>query len=182
MPPLERQMLQTYNGCQMIQADVAREAWEGGMQCSQCQHANRDTAKFCEACGARLIHQCFHCGHHVNPWAKFCEECGTLLMTSTPASDSVRSWQRESESESRFYAVLPLVIGLLQRERRVSYRTLVYGFGLDAASLTEVCDELSFKQLAHDIEGKGLVWTGQHDNIKIPPVPPTATHAPPSAI
>jgi class 3 adenylate cyclase len=72
-----------------------------------------------------------------------------------------------------------LVIGLLQRERRVSYRTLVYGFGLDAASLTEVCDELSFKQLAHDIEGKGLVWTGQHDNIKIPPVPPTATHAPP---
>ena len=44
------------------------------MQCFQCQHANRDTAKFCEDCGARLVHLCFHCGHDISPQAKFCEE------------------------------------------------------------------------------------------------------------
>jgi len=53
-----------------------------------------------------------------------------------------------------------LVSALLQREGRVSYRTLTQLFGLDEASLDHVRQELIFKQLAHDAHGEGLEWVG----------------------
>ncbi len=37
------------------------------------------------------------------------------------------------EAESRFHAVLPEVLAVLQRDRRVTYRRLTYLFGLDEA-------------------------------------------------
>ncbi len=58
------------------------------MRCSQCQFENRDTAKFCEECGIKLIRACPGCGQEVSPRAKFCPECGTPLTEQTPASDS----------------------------------------------------------------------------------------------
>jgi hypothetical protein len=53
-----------------------------------------------------------------------------------------------------------LVHALLQREGRVSYRTLTQLFGFDAACLNHVRQELLFKQLARDVHGEGLEWTG----------------------
>jgi len=53
-----------------------------------------------------------------------------------------------------------LVSALLQREGRVSYRTLTQLFGLDEASLDHVRQELIFKQLARDVHGDGLEWAG----------------------
>jgi class 3 adenylate cyclase len=53
-----------------------------------------------------------------------------------------------------------LVHALLQREGRVSYRTLTQLFGFDAACLDHVRQELLFKQLARDVHGEGLEWTG----------------------
>jgi len=44
-----------------------------------------------------------------------------------------------------------LVSALLQREGRVSYRTLTQLFGFDAACLDHVRQELVFKQLARDV-------------------------------
>jgi class 3 adenylate cyclase len=56
------------------------------MQCPQCQHENRAKAKFCEACGTRLVLKCAQCGTELGPSARFCSECGTLVATpSAPA-------------------------------------------------------------------------------------------------
>lgn len=49
------------------------------MHCPQCQHPNKDTAKFCEECGAKLVNVCPQCGHQAPPAATFCAECGTAL-------------------------------------------------------------------------------------------------------
>jgi predicted ATPase/class 3 adenylate cyclase len=58
----------------------------------------------------------------------------------------------------RLYA--DLVSALLQREGRLSYRTLTQLFGFDAACLDQVRQDLVFKQLARDVQGEGLEWTG----------------------
>ena len=58
----------------------------------------------------------------------------------------------------RLYA--DLVSALLQREGRLSYRTLTQLFGFDAACLDQVRQDLVFKQLARDVHSKGLEWTG----------------------
>src|SRR5262245_41414318 len=52
------------------------------MQCPQCQHDNRDQAKFCEGCGTRLARQCAECGTELGPSARFCSECGAPVVAS----------------------------------------------------------------------------------------------------
>jgi len=55
----------------------------------------------------------------------------------------------------RFYE--DLVSALLQREGRVSYRTLKQLFSFDAACLDHVRQELVFKQLARDVHGEAAI-------------------------
>src|SRR5262249_56387782 len=66
----------------------------------------------------------------------------------------------QAEAERQFHTVLMGVMALLQREQRVTYRTLRYVFGVDEACLHAVRDELRFRQLAREEDGQGLVWTG----------------------
>src|SRR5215204_4614061 len=49
------------------------------MRCPQCQHENREEAKFCEECGAKLELACSACGTLLRPNAKFCDSCGTRI-------------------------------------------------------------------------------------------------------
>src|SRR5262245_49655869 len=66
-----------------------------------------------------------------------------------------------AEAERQFHTMLLAVMGLLQREQRVTYRTLQYVFGVDESCLYAVRDELCFRQLAREEGGQGLVWTGE---------------------
>src|SRR5712691_6029132 len=57
------------------------------MRCAKCDTDNRDTAKFCDKCGARLSPKCPSCGAENRPDARFCDSCGTALgpaAASTP--------------------------------------------------------------------------------------------------
>ena len=88
------------------------------------------------------------------------DEAGrVLLWTGAPpvvASDT----RPQAEAERQFHTVLLAVTALLQREQRVTYRTLHYVFGVDEVCLHAVRDELHFRQLAREEGGQGLVWTG----------------------
>src|SRR5262245_38847835 len=77
--------------------------------------------------------------------------------------ESSRVSQRALAGLVRYYgdaAVLVLVRALLQREGRLSYRRLMRICGLDEAGLADLRDDLLFQGLAHDEDGKGLVWIG----------------------
>ena len=74
----------------------------------------------------------------------------------TPAALAIAA-----EAAGRFDAVLAAVTALLRCEGRVTYRRIRLACGLDEALLEAVCRELTFKQVAHDTHGEGLVWTGE---------------------
>ena len=79
----------------------------------------------------------------------------------------------QAEGEHQLQAVLRAVTALLQREQRVTYRTLHYLFGVDEACLHAVRDELHFCHLAHEEGGQGLVWTGtEAPERRAPTLPP----------
>ncbi len=65
-----------------------------------------------------------------------------------------------AEAARRCDAVLVAVTALLRCEGRVTYRLLRLACGLDEGLLEAVCRELTFKQVAHDAHGEGLVWIG----------------------
>src|SRR6202035_412158 len=62
------------------------------MRCSKCGADNRDTARFCDGCGAPLSAQCPSCGTLARAGARFCDSCGTALPTaaSVTTADSTR--------------------------------------------------------------------------------------------
>ena len=118
------------------------------MQCPQCQHENQDSLKFCNQCGTPLSGRCAKCGFTNQPGSKFCGECSTSLTAQASVPGPVQSTQYGSDAESRFHALLRAVMALLQRERRVTYRTLKYVFGIDEALVEEIRKELTLRRLA----------------------------------
>jgi class 3 adenylate cyclase/predicted ATPase len=66
-----------------------------------------------------------------------------------------------AEIPGRLDAVLAAVTALLRCEGRVTYRMLTLACGLDETLLEAVRRELTFKQIAYDVHGEGLVWAGE---------------------
>ena len=97
------------------------------------------------------------------------DEDGEVLVWTGEPLAATPDAQRVADAERRFHTLLPAVIGLLQSQRRVTYRTLTYVFSIDETLLEEIREELTFRRLAIDEGGKGLVWTGEVPSMT-PPV------------
>ncbi len=103
----------------------------------------------------------------------------TYVSLRTPLADTPRSSDEHlmaphhvvHNAVMRLYA--DLVSALLQREGRVSYRSLRQLFGFDEACLDHVRQELVFKQLARDAHGEGLEWIGGLPRVVVTDVQPT---------
>ncbi|HXW85357.1 MAG TPA: adenylate/guanylate cyclase domain-containing protein, partial [Candidatus Binataceae bacterium] len=60
------------------------------MRCSKCKAENRQSAKFCDECGAPLSPKCVSCGAENRFDAKFCDSCGAKIAAPS-ANPSKRS-------------------------------------------------------------------------------------------
>jgi class 3 adenylate cyclase len=83
-----------------------------------------------------------------------------LLWTGDPAAPAPDT-QRRTEVERRFHAMLSAVMWWLQRDGRVTYRTIKHVLGLDDVLLEDIRKDLAFRRLAIDEDGIGLVWAGE---------------------
>src|SRR5436309_3301507 len=99
------------------------------MTCSDCHQDNREGAKFCGSCGARLPGQCPACGTLVRASAKFCDECGHELSAAPVAilkslgeyGAALRS-QRGLEFAVRIgLKTGPVVVGKIGDDLRMDY-------------------------------------------------------------
>src|SRR6185312_7525231 len=61
-----------------------------GMHCAACDADNPSTAKFCNACGARLGLACSNCGHINGAGSRFCTECGGQLIAAPRSGAAVQ--------------------------------------------------------------------------------------------
>ena len=65
------------------------------MRCKKCEADNREGARFCDKCGAKLSPLCPSCGAENRPDARFCDSCGSAL-TATVAANSVKERNESS--------------------------------------------------------------------------------------
>jgi class 3 adenylate cyclase/tetratricopeptide (TPR) repeat protein len=65
------------------------------MKCPQCQFENREGAKFCKECGAKLDLTCPQCGNLLSPESKFCDECGSQLIPSSKSAPKELSFDEK---------------------------------------------------------------------------------------
>src|SRR5512145_796151 len=83
------------------------------MHCPNCQHENRASASYCEACGINLAPVCPSCGNAPRPLARFCDACGAQLAQSTatptiedPSATSLPLKREAPEAERRHLTVM----------------------------------------------------------------------------
>jgi class 3 adenylate cyclase len=88
------------------------------------------------------------------------EESRGLVWTGNPSPFELDA-QRALDTERRFHHLALAVAGLLQRDRRLTYRSLKWTLGVDDALLDEIREELTLRRLAIDEAGKVLVWIGE---------------------
>ncbi|MBI1928437.1 AAA family ATPase, partial [Candidatus Poribacteria bacterium] len=91
------------------------------MQCPNCQHENREGAKFCEGCGTKLPQTCPNCGTEVRPQARFCDACGTQL-TGAAASPTQVHVPKLEDLHAQLQSLIPdaLAQKYLSAEREIT--------------------------------------------------------------
>jgi class 3 adenylate cyclase/predicted ATPase len=74
------------------------------MRCSKCGADNREGARFCDNCGAKLSSKCSSCGAENRTDAKFCDSCGAafgaVATVATPAAKTNETPIRVTETSA----------------------------------------------------------------------------------
>ena len=105
------------------------------IQCVECEHENRDEARFCTACGVSLVFRCPACGATPQVQASFCDACGASLgNTATPAElDPAPTVDTSTESAGT------------EAERR--HLTVLFCDLVGSSKLSELLDPEEFREL-----------------------------------
>jgi class 3 adenylate cyclase len=117
------------------------------VRCSGCGLENRQGAKFCNECGARLKPACPKCGSKNRPEAKFCDECGQKLIEreETPPLDRGRPLS---------YTPKHLTDKILtNRSALEGERKLVTVLFADVASYTSLSEKLDPEEVHQILDG-----------------------------
>ena len=117
------------------------------IKCPKCQFENREGAKFCKECGAKLELACPKCDAFITPDGKFCDECGYDLSKPTIAPPV-----RYSEPQSytpRFLADKILTI----RSSIEGERKLVTVLFADVANYTSISEKIDPEEVHQMMDG-----------------------------
>ena len=105
------------------------------IQCVECNHDNRDEARFCTACGASLTRRCPACGAIPQAQAIFCDACGASLKnTATPAAQNPPPTVDDS-------------IGRAGADAERRHLTVVFCDLVGSSKLSELLDPEEFRDL-----------------------------------
>jgi len=135
------------------------------MKCQKCQFENRDGAKFCKQCGAKLELKCPSCGHVHDPGSSFCDECGhdfTRLESPEPRTQPSAIKEPTAFAGDRYQVKSVLGEGGKKRVYR-AYDTLLDREVALALIKTEGLDEDSVARITREAQAMGRL--GAHPNI-----------------
>ena len=114
------------------------------MQCPNCQHHNKPSAKFCSNCGSKLQKVCPNCGTQVEPADRFCSECATPLDTPITANQ----YNGKISSDPLSYTPEHLARKILKKRRLIEgeRRTITVLFA-DAKGFTPISERIGEEKI-----------------------------------
>ena len=126
------------------------------MICSACRHENREGAKFCENCGAKLERRCPACAQPVREASRFCDACGHRLDQPSAAPAPSPAPSIVDHLAQRFAGYTPRHLAdkiLTSRAALEGERKLVSVLFADTAGFTEVSAKLDPEDLHGVMDG-----------------------------
>ena len=112
------------------------------MECPKCQFDNRQGAKFCKKCGAKLELVCPECGYPVQSDSVFCDECGQNLSQPSEKSTVGLSFDEKIKKIQKY---LPQGLSekiLSQKEKIEGERKHVTVMFCDLVGFTTLSEQL----------------------------------------
>jgi class 3 adenylate cyclase/tetratricopeptide (TPR) repeat protein len=116
------------------------------MVCPQCRFENREGAKFCSGCGAKLEVKCRSCSHLNLPGSNYCEDCGANL---TRPAENVPKEFSITEKLDKLQRYLPQGLTekiLAHRDKIEGERKHVTVLFCDMAGFTPVVEKLGSEE------------------------------------
>src|SRR5262245_37020772 len=126
------------------------------MICSACRHDNREGAKFCDSCGAKLERRCPACAQPVREASRFCDACGHKLDQPAPTPEAAPAETIADHLAQRFAGYTPRHLAdkiLTSRAALEGERKLVSVLFADCAGFTEVSSRLDPEDLHGVMDG-----------------------------
>jgi class 3 adenylate cyclase/tetratricopeptide (TPR) repeat protein len=117
------------------------------VRCPKCQFENREGAKFCGNCRAKLSQVCPHCGSENPPENKFCDECGYDL--SKPPEAPPLDYSSPQSYTPKFLAEKILTT----RSAMEGERKLVTVLFADVANFTTLSEKLDPEEVHGIMDG-----------------------------
>jgi class 3 adenylate cyclase len=117
------------------------------MNCPECQFDNREGAKFCKECGAKLELACPKCDASISPDSKFCDECGYDL--SKPAIAPPVHYAEPQSYTPKFLADKILTT----RSSIEGERKLVTVLFADVANYTSISENIDPEEVHQMMDG-----------------------------
>ncbi|MBE9521803.1 MAG: AAA family ATPase [Proteobacteria bacterium] len=112
------------------------------MKCPKCQFKNREGAKFCKKCGAKLELGCPSCGHAYEPDSAFCDECGHNLILPAEPTPKDLSFDEKLDKIQRYLPKGLTEKILSQRDKIEGERKLVTVMFCDMEGFTGLTEKL----------------------------------------
>lgn len=139
------------------------------MQCFRCQHENRATARFCEACGSSLDLRCPSCDNEARPGAAFCGSCGSRLTgqpsalgPARPVTLSSTESERKPLSYTPQYLAEKILTSRIAPEGERKQITVMFADIKDSTELIKGLDPEAARQLTQPIE----YLSGETNNLR----------------
>ena len=124
-------------------------------QCPSCQHENREEAKFCEECGAKLRLVCASCGQELRPSARFCDECGAAVAPSaTPVAERQAAPPRLEDMHTQMQRFIPAALNermQVAAEQMAGENRLITALFADISGFTTLSNEYAPEQVVEII-------------------------------
>jgi len=117
------------------------------MKCPKCQFENREGAKFCSECAAKLEVICSQCGKVNLPNSKFCDECAQDLREVKP-SPPIDYSQPQSYTPKALADKILTTRGSIEGERK-----LVTVLFTDVANYTSMSEKLDPEEVHQIMDG-----------------------------
>ena len=134
------------------------------MQCPNCQHENREGAKFCIKCGRNLESVCPQCGKDLPAEAVFCDGCGHDLTQAAPSQPTTPPPTKNPTSFANGrYEVKEFLGEGGKKKVYKAYDTLLDRDVALALIKTEGLDEDSRTRITREAQAMGRL--GAHPNV-----------------
>lgn len=112
------------------------------MKCQECKFDNREGAKFCKKCGAKLNPICPQCSTILTPDSLFCDECGFKLSELSQKASKDLSFD-EKLIKIQKYIPKGLTEKILSQKNRIEgERRQITVMFCDMAGFTTLCEKL----------------------------------------